>query len=524
MKNTNLTAKETKMFSYSGSKMKYKEHFEKAHNKAQVKNVHTYIEAFAGTLSSMFHNLSNITAKRIIINDINPSLINLYRQIKSNPNEVIETFEILEKTFQENVPSEFENQSLVKNNVLREEKLGHLRDFYHQARDIFNKKENTPQNAGIMIFMLNHNFNGLYSEAKKTGNFNIAFNWNVRKVKIEPIVKNINNLHNFFVDNEVIIHNMDVASLIEKYSGKKDTMIYLDPPYTNSVIGYSSNQITNYNTTQSHLDLLNQCNVFNYVLYSNNVNPDIEKTLDFSINFSRTNGISQRQSNISKAEILGFIDNTIPEMPTVETLLSSLNTIIPLAPANNAAYINENEAPHTLKCATAFSGIGAAEEALKNLDINHQNEFIVEIDKFARETFQANHEVKKVFTDITKIDPKNVPDIDLFIFGSPCQSYSQQGKRLGLEDTRGTLVYNGLQVVKEKQPKYFIYENVKGMVTHDRGHTFKVIKSAFKELNYTIQHQVLNAKNYGAAQNRERLFIVGIRISFLDFFFPVLSF
>lgn len=511
MKNTNTTAKETKMFSYSGSKMKYKEHFENAHKKIQVKSVHTYIEAFSGTLSSMFHNLASVTAERIIINDINASLINLYRQIKSNHNEVIETYTMLEKTFQEHIPSEFKNQSTVTDKVLREEKLSHLRDFYHQSRDIFNTKENTPQNAGVMIFMLNHNFNGLYSEAKKTGNFNIAFNWNVRKVKIEPIVKNIDNLHNFFVENEVIIESMDAVSLIEKYSDQEETMIYLDPPYTNSVMGYSSNQITNYNTTQSHLDLLDKCKVFNYVFYSNNVNSDIEKVLDFKVQFSRSNGVSQNKSNVNKSEILGFIDNTVqePSMPTVEALLSSLNTITTSAPANNVTY--KNEASHTLKCATAFSGIGAAEEALKNLHIKHENEFIVEIDKFARETFQANHEVKKVFTDITKLNPKEVPDIDLFVFGSPCQSYSQQGSRLGLEDTRGTLVYNGLKIVKEKAPKYFIYENVKGMVTHDKGHTFKVIKSAFKELNYNIQYEVLNAKHYGAAQNRERLFIVGIR-------------
>jgi len=511
MKNTNLTAQQAKMFSYTGSKMKYKKHFDTAHEKAEVKEVHTYIEAFAGTLSSMFHNLASVTAKRIIINDINTSLINLYRQIKSNPDEVKETYKILEQTFYENIPSDFEGHRLVKDKEVREEKLGHLRDFYHQSREFFNKKEETAKNAGVMIFMLNHNFNGLYSEAKKTGNFNVSFNWNMKKVDIESILKNIDNLHDFFVTNDVIIENMDANDLIEKYSEQKDTLIYLDPPYTNSVIEYSANQITDYNTTQSHLKLLETCKVFNYVLYSNNVNPKIETVLDFAIDFSRTNSITQKQSKVSKAEILGFIDNTPkqPSMPSVEGLLSSLNTIIIPEPVNNIEY--DNKKSHILKCATAFSGIGAAEEALKNLDINHENEFMIEIDKYARETFEENHQVKKIFTDITKINPKNVPDIDLFVFGSPCQSYSQQGKRLGLEDTRGTLVYNGLQIVKEKQPKYFIYENVKGMLTHDNGYTFKVIKAAFEELNYAIQYEVLNAKHYGAAQNRERLFIVGIR-------------
>ncbi|WP_415407292.1 DNA cytosine methyltransferase [Sulfurovum sp. CS9] len=233
-----------------------------------------------------------------------------------------------------------------------------------------------------------------------------------------------------------------------------------------------------------------------------NTNPTAQETKMFSYSGSKLKYKEHFEEAHNKAQVKNV-------HTYIEALLSSLNTITAPAPVNNVAY--NNTVSQTLKCATAFSGIGAAEEALKNLGVNHKNEFIVEIDKFARETFQANHEVKKVFTDITKIDPKNVPDIDLFIFGSPCQSYSYQGGKLGLEDTRGTLVYNGLQIVKEKEPKYFIYENVKGMVTHDRGNTFAVIKAAFEELNYTIQYEVLNAKHYGAAQNRERLFIVGIR-------------
>ncbi len=362
MKNTNLTAKETKMFAYSGSKMKYKKHFETAHKKVQVKKVHTYIEAFAGTLSSLFHNLENITAERIIINDINVSLINLYRQIKFNPKEVIDTFKVLENTFQKNIPSEFEGKRIITDKKLREKKLSHLRDFYHQARDFFNKKENTAQNAGVMIFMLNHNFNGLYEEAKKTGNFNIAFNWSVRKINIKTIVDNIDNLHRFFVDNDVVIENMDVDALIEKYNDQKDTFIYLDPPYTNSVVGYSNNQQTDYNTTQSHLELLEKCRVFNYILYSNNVNPVIEKTLDFRINFSRTNGITQNQTNVSKSEILGFINNTPkqPTMPTVQSLLSSLTTIAMQKPTNNAA-------AKILRCTDKSPKIDSVEKILKNL-------------------------------------------------------------------------------------------------------------------------------------------------------------
>jgi len=165
----------------------------------------------------------------------------------------------------------------------------------------------------------------------------------------------------------------------------------------------------------------------------------------------------------------------------------------------------------TLSCASAFSGIGAVEQALKNIGVSHTNEFMIEIDKFARKTFLENHSVNNVFEDITAVDTQNLSEMDLFTFGSPCQPFSSQGKRMGMEDTRGTLIYNGLKVIKDKQPKYFIYENVRNLVTNDNGHTFKVIKAAFGELDYNIKYEILNAKNYGAAQNRERLFIVGIR-------------
>lgn len=178
---------------------------------------------------------------------------------------------------------------------------------------------------------------------------------------------------------------------------------------------------------------------------------------------------------------------------------------------NNIDYTNNKPTTPALRVGTAFSGIGAPEWALKQLGIEHTNEFMVEIDKNARKSYLANFAPKQSLEDIMTINYEQLNDIDIFFFGSPCQSFSMQGKRGGLEDTRGTLVYNGLQIIKAKQPKYFIYENVRGLTNHDNGNTFQVIKSAFEELNYTIQYKVLNAKYYGSPQNRERLFIVGIR-------------
>lgn len=192
------TAENTKLFHYTGSKAKYKAQFDALHSKISINEVNTYIEAFGGSLASMFHNLDKISAERIIINDINPRLINLYKQIQNNPQEVIEVFTLLEETFQSHIPTMFKGQKLIKDKELREANAGHLRDFYNSARDFYNISDyKSSKNAGTLLFLLQHNFNGIYSEAKKTGHYNIAFNWNMKEVKVEKIVANLMNLHSF---------------------------------------------------------------------------------------------------------------------------------------------------------------------------------------------------------------------------------------------------------------------------------------------------------------------------------------
>lgn len=101
--------------------------------------------------------------------------------------------------------------------------------------------------------------------------------------------------------------------------------------------------------------------------------------------------------------------------------------------------------------------------------------------------------------------------IDLFVGGSPCQSFSVAGKRRGLEDTRGTLFYEYARLIKEIQPKVFIYENVKGLLNHDKGNTWEIMKSVFNELGYTYFYKLLNATDYGIPQNRKRIFVIGFR-------------
>ena len=177
-----------------------------------------------------------------------------------------------------------------------------------------------------------------------------------------------------------------------------------------------------------------------------------------------------------------------------------------------------------MKVGTFFSGIGSPEQALLNLGIKHKIEFACDIDKFARETYLKNFDCKNMYNDITALDMKDLSYVDLLVFGFPCQAFSMAGKRGGFEDTRGTLFYDALRYLKEHKPRYFIAENVKGLLSHDSGRTFQTIIDClastintqmtlipFDNLGYHIHYKVLNTKNYGIPQNRERIFIVGIR-------------
>lgn len=119
-----------------------------------------------------------------------------------------------------------------------------------------------------------------------------------------------------------------------------------------------------------------------------------------------------------------------------------------------------------IKVGTFCSGIGSPEQALKELNINHSVEFACEIDKYARMTYQANHTAKTMYDDLTTIDYSSLPDVNLFVAGFPCQSFSIAGKRLGFEDTRGTIFFHILEYLKTKQPDVFILENVKGLLSH----------------------------------------------------------
>lgn len=218
-----------------------------------------------------------------------------------------------------------------------------------------------------------------------------------------------------------------------------------------------------------------------------------------------------------------------------------------------------------LKVGTLFSGIGAIEQALKRMDLDHEIIFAcdngnIEIDidyenelnnikklnsieekriyveklykeksrktNFVEISYKANYKVKNdnFFYDIKLLDGLDFKNnIDLLVGGSPCQSFSIAGSRGGFEDARGTLFYDYCRIISEVKPKIFIYENVYGVLTHDKGNTWKVMQNAFNTLGYHYKWEVLDSKNFGIPQGRRRIFVVGFldEKDCNDFSFPI---
>lgn len=132
-----------------------------------------------------------------------------------------------------------------------------------------------------------------------------------------------------------------------------------------------------------------------------------------------------------------------------------------------------------------------------------------EIDKYAIKVYEKQFPGVKNYGDITKINAKELPDFDCLVGGFPCQAFSIAGRRMGFDDTRGTLFFDLARILRAKQPRLFVFENVKGLLSHDGGATFRIIIQTIDELGYDCQWQVLNSKNFGVPQNRERVYIVG---------------
>ena len=158
-----------------------------------------------------------------------------------------------------------------------------------------------------------------------------------------------------------------------------------------------------------------------------------------------------------------------------------------------------------------FAGIGGirlgVELACKEANIPCKCIFSSEIDKFACRTYLANFN-ETPSGDITKINEEDIPSFDLLCAGFPCQPFSIAGKQKGFEDIRGTLFFDIARIIKFHNPRIIFLENVKNLLTHDKGRTFNVIKNTLEDLGYYVNYKILNAKDFGVPQNRERIYIV----------------
>lgn len=178
-----------------------------------------------------------------------------------------------------------------------------------------------------------------------------------------------------------------------------------------------------------------------------------------------------------------------------------------------------------------FAGIGGFHLAFHNLGVKCV--FVSEWDNAARKTYKKNFEkiapelfapdtIEQTFAgDITAVLPGNIPDFDIITGGFPCQPFSQAGLKKGFNETRGTLFFDVANIIKEKQPRAFFLENVRGLLTHDGGQTFATIRRVLtEELGYNFFYKVIKASDYGVPQHRPRLFMVGFKDKTIDFEFP----
>lgn len=177
-----------------------------------------------------------------------------------------------------------------------------------------------------------------------------------------------------------------------------------------------------------------------------------------------------------------------------------------------------------------FAGAGGLALGIENAGFHTLG--LIEFDKHATDTLKINRpEWRVIHDDVANISPLNLEkyfgikkgELDLLSGGAPCQSFSYAGKRLGLDDARGTLFYHYALFLQKLQPKMFLFENVKGLLSHDKGRTYSTILEIFEQEGYTIEKKVLNAWDYDVPQKRERLITVGIRndlVERIDFQFP----
>lgn len=222
---------------------------------------------------------------------------------------------------------------------------------------------------------------------------------------------------------------------------------------------------------------------------------------------------AKRQSlNLTQKEFANALglgsngDRTIRRWENGETTPKPLELRQLLAYATSVPFPNVAEDQAQFTFADLFAGIGGIRIPFS--EKGGRCVFSSEWDKFAKKTYCANFG-EEPQGDITKIEAEEIPDFDVLLGGFPCQPFSMAGRHLGFQDTRGTLFFEIERIIEKKRPKAFLLENVKQLVGHDHGNTFRVIRSHLDNLNYEVHTQVLRAADFGVPQNRERIYIVG---------------
>jgi DNA (cytosine-5)-methyltransferase 1 len=222
---------------------------------------------------------------------------------------------------------------------------------------------------------------------------------------------------------------------------------------------------------------------------------DLKKKLNskYNIDANLSAYITHYLQNIDSHAASSFI-KVIPKEILADVNHKPIKWDVPFAPIENPLFTFID----------LFAGIGGMRTAFQNL--GGKCVFSSEWDVPAQKTYELNFgEVP--FGDITKVDETNIPDHDILVAGFPCQAFSIAGKRGGFEDTRGTLFFNVAKILQAKRPKAFFLENVKGLVNHDKGRTLKVILNTLRDdLGYYVPDpEIVNAKDFGVPQNRERI-------------------
>jgi len=247
--------------------------------------------------------------------------------------------------------------------------------------------------------------------------------------------------------------------------------------------------------------------------------------------------IDKNMNKTDLKEAAGISFNVMARMSKNETI--SFESIEKICYALNCnigdiiEIVKESEIKSARKHTTIELFAGAGGLALGIEKAGFDTLGLIEFDRDASDTLKCNRpEWKVINDDIANISCLDLPEyfnlevgeLDLLSGGAPCQSFSYAGKRLGLEDARGTLFYHYAKFLEQLQPKMFLFENVKGLLSHDKGKTYRVITDIFQSCGYSIKYKVLNAWDYGVAQKRERLITIGIRNDLTDkitFYFPV---